>query len=307
MLRDIAKNIAIKIPHIGRVFEQRDQALLEINFLKKAIFKQHEESTSKIEFLNRAISGWHEKNILYESRNKLEVQLIAAQGKLDEINLKTEHSKRVYSHWGEDSILEYLLSPTIIGRYLDIGCFHPALFSNTKKLHERGWSGVNVDPNPFMIDQFNLARPKDVNINMAVGKEKGQIEYFKFNDWGSSNTASPEFAKIIAQNNNLSVPVSMPVELTTLEHLMAENFPSSPPDFLNIDVEELDLDVLKSSDWGRHRPTIIAIEDINFSIDMPQNSEIYKFLKNCDYTMFSRCFYTNFFAENKFARKQGFT
>src|SRR5256885_155804 len=54
-----------------------------------------------------------------------------------------------YAHWGEDLVVSFLLDNKRDGFYVDVGCYHPTLFSNTKLLFDAGWRGINIDPNPF--------------------------------------------------------------------------------------------------------------------------------------------------------------
>lgn len=79
--------------------------------------------------------------------------------------------------------------------YIDIGCYHPDLFSNTKKLYDKGWGGVNIDANIETINLFNKNRPNDLNLNLAVAETQGEKEYFQFLEideagGGSGNTLS---------------------------------------------------------------------------------------------------------------------
>ncbi|WP_251882129.1 FkbM family methyltransferase [Achromobacter sp. Marseille-Q4954] len=211
-----------------------------------------------------------------------------------------EHSKTVFSHWGEDSIEQFIFQDLSTGRYLDIGCYHPALYSNTMALYQRGWTGVNVDPNPFMIEQCGKYRPKDTSINKAVGAEKGHMEYYNFHDWASSNTANKDFAKAVAAVSEIEVPAPTLVEVLTLADIINEYFHGKAPDFLNIDVEELDIEVLDSGDWESHRPSVVAVEDISFVADRPADSTIHRFMRERDYILFSRCIFTSLYIERTF-------
>ena len=84
---------------------------------------------------------------------------------------------------------------------MDIGCYHPSLFSNTKKLYDRGWQGVNIDPNIIdTIKLFDADRPRDTNINVAVAENMGEQKYFKFLEidsagGGSGNSLDPEYVQ----------------------------------------------------------------------------------------------------------------
>ena len=51
-----------------------------------------------------------------------------------------------------------------IGKYVDIGCYHPIKYSNTALLYKKGWTGINIDLNKTSIDLFNFTRLRDKNI-----------------------------------------------------------------------------------------------------------------------------------------------
>ena len=57
------------------------------------------------------------------------------------------------------------------GMYVDIGAHHPSRFSVTRHLYQLGWTGVNVDANQELIDEFKKVRTRDKNICAAVGSE----------------------------------------------------------------------------------------------------------------------------------------
>ncbi len=229
---------------------------------------------------------------LVSLREKLAAPALIAQ--------QSAYAKTCFAHWGEDMVLSHVFNDIPNGRYLDIGCFHPEAASNTQLLHRKGWSGVNVDPNKFMIDEFKLQRPNDVNLNVAVGKEHGTLEYYFFNDWASSNTCSPEFAAAISKGQNIPVDSQRLVEIVPLLEIMETYFRTAPPDFMNVDVEDLDADVIASNDWKRFRPKVIAVEEISFSSRDPGKSTIFNVLDENGYLFFSRTIFTNFFIERGF-------
>ena len=122
-------------------------------------------------------------NILYKI--KLYLQLLRYRG------LK-ERSQ--YSRWGEDSFLVDYFKNTSNGRYIDIGAFHPFRGSNTYLLYKKGWSGINIDLNKTSIDLFKLARPNDVNLNLAISDANKKIKVYQTKDLGKMNTIDSKFA-----------------------------------------------------------------------------------------------------------------
>ena len=85
--------------------------------------------------------------------------------------------KKQYSKNGEDNFLLKFFKKRITGTYIDIGAFHPYRFSNTYLLYTKGWNGLNIDINKKSIDLFNIARPNDINLNVAIG-EVNKKKYF---------------------------------------------------------------------------------------------------------------------------------
>ena len=212
----------------------------------------------------------------------------------------TDHARRCFAAWGEDLVLAYVFQSTEMGRYLDVGCYHPDVSSNTRLLHDRGWTGVNIDPNPFMIEACRLARPGDVNLRLAIAGDRGKRPYFVFHEWASSNTLCEAFAKHISATQQVDITSRSEVEVVPLVEIMQRYFRDRAPDFLNIDVEDLDSEVLCSNDWNRFRPSVVAVEDFEFRVDAPLRSKIYALLTGHGYKLFSRTVYTNFFIETAF-------
>ena len=87
-----------------------------------------------------------------------------------------------YSGEGEDLIIERLVKHLSKGTYVDIGCYHPKVGSNTFKLFKKGWTGINIDPNPNTIRLFNQFRPKDINLNIGISKSNQVLTYFEFTE-----------------------------------------------------------------------------------------------------------------------------
>ena len=93
-----------------------------------------------------------------------------------------------YSQWGEDQFISDYFREKQNGVYLDIGCFHPFMYSNTCLLHRKGWQGINIDINPTSIDLFNIARPKDTNLCTTINKKKEIFNIFYDDPFSPINT-----------------------------------------------------------------------------------------------------------------------
>ena len=96
-------------------------------------------------------------------------------------------SINTFSQYGEDIILSGILIRDEInlkdgGFYLDVGAHHPVRFSNTKLFYDYGWNGINIDPNERTSEIFQKARPRDINLEMAIGEKIGEQEFFKYDE-----------------------------------------------------------------------------------------------------------------------------
>ena len=314
----ILKNIVRHTFPFSRFIRQRDEALHNVALLQR----ERDEALHNVGLLQRErdraldsvgqLQGAHDRLCVERDDAKRQLDAMGAQlaalhaeaaqlrssmANLEQVPRRALHEKPAFAHWGEDQVAAHYLKEVESGFYVDIGCYHPSLYSNTKLLFDRGWSGINVDPNPFMIQEFVKERPADANLNIAIGAKPGQATFMLFHDWASSNTISPEFADTIAKRHDIEVAKRIETPVFPLRQILDEHAKGRHIDFMNIDIESVDIEALESNDWARFRPTLIAIEDFEFNFDDPRRSKIYEFLKAQRYEMVSRCVFTSFFVE----------
>ena len=165
--------------------------------------------------------------------------------------------KKSYSQCGEDIfILEFFKDKISKGIYLDIGAFNPIKFNNTYLLHKKGWKGTNIDLNQTSIDLFNILRPNDENICAAISDKVEKVEVYIENLFSPLNTISPDRFKLF-DNDKLKGKTYF-IETKMINNLINHKF-----DFLNIDIEGLDIKVLKSINLKFYNPRLICIEILN--------------------------------------------
>jgi hypothetical protein len=98
-----------------------------------------------------------------------------------------------YGQYGEDAMIQAGFRSKNNGVYVDVGAYHPVLYSNTYALYKKGWRGIVIDPNPKMKELFASLRPRDTYVSAAIGEE-GSATYYSFND-GAYNTLDDALAK----------------------------------------------------------------------------------------------------------------
>ena len=83
-----------------------------------------------------------------------------------------------FSQYGEDLVLDAVLGCSSKGFFIDIGANDPALFNNTKRFSLRGWTGINVEPNPSVFARIVQDRPNDLNLNLGVGLSDSIMTFY---------------------------------------------------------------------------------------------------------------------------------
>lgn len=213
------------------------------------------------------------------------------------------YSLKSYSQEGEDMILNRLFGTQQVGFYVDVGAHHPKRFSNTYFFYKKGWNGINIDAMPNSMNLFNKFRPRDINIEKPVSDKKQILTYYAFNE-----PALNGFSKEISysrenQNNNYHVIFQKDLETSTLTEILDNNLPEEQQiDFLSIDVEGLDFMVLQSNDFGKYRPKVILIEILSSSLSDIENSDIVKYLRTLNYSLYAKAVNTVIFIDNDFLR-----
>lgn len=230
---------------------------------------------------------------LLKTKNRLKIDYIQVLSTFFRFFSK-RGSNISFSQNGEDSVVCALLRNVKNGVYLDVGAYHPFLYSNTYALYRKGWKGVVVDPNKMMNILYKIFRHRDTFLNLGVGSKKIPQTYFMFND-GAYNTFDEDVSVERKKMKRLSFLGSISVQVTPLSEIIKRS-ELSRLDFLNIDVEGMDMEVLLSHDWVV-RPRVIAVEDHKFSFSDPAQSAIYCFLTKKGYRLSSVTAFTLIFED----------
>ena len=197
-------------------------------------------------------------------------------------------NRKQYSQWGEDIYINSFFKNKNKGIYLDIGCFHPYMYSNTCLLNKRSWTGVNIDINPTSIDLFNIARPKDFNICTTISNVNKEFKMFYDDPFSPVNTLDENFYKNL-KKSFFKNEKFLPVKSKTFKEIIKLGKISDTIDFINIDAEGLDYEILKQIDIKGFSVKLISIETHNVDGTPTKNfNEISSFLKNLKFTIYKR-------------------
>ena len=201
--------------------------------------------------------------------------------------LKTKFKPRLaYSHWGIDLIITKLLNSKNKGIYIDVGCHHPFLNNHSYLLYKSGWEGINIDIDYNSIDMFNFFRKSDVNVQTAVTDHKGEVDLFFYHNRAAKNTISKEFGSDAKEQKKINSD--------TLNNIIENSkFKNSKIDFVSIDVEGNEMNVLNGFNLKKYKPKLILLEFIlpnkkefyEKDINEITNSEVYNFLIKNEYKL----------------------
>lgn len=161
-----------------------------------------------------------------------------------------------FSQNGEDILIDRVFHRRT-GFYIDVGACHPVAGSVTKYFSLQGWHGINIEPDDAIFPELVRDRPRDINLACVVGRTRGRALFHQLPGSGLS-TSSPEFLADFSAASRSSTR-TRELEMRSLADICAE-FVTGDIDFLKIDAEGAEGDILAGADWRRFRPRLLVIE-----------------------------------------------
>ena len=207
-----------------------------------------------------------------------------------------------YSQAGEDAILKFLFND--FGKrkisFLDIGTNYPTLGNNTFLFYSKGSRGVCVEADASLISLIKESRPHDkvISVGVSVSGET-EADFYVF-DVDGLNTFSKEEADYRSGFGNCKVIDVIKVPLININDLIKDNF-QSYPDLLSIDIEGLDLEVLKSLNYNLYPIPVICVETCQYSENhiRPKNHTIRQFMESVGYEVYADTYINTIFVNKK--------
>jgi len=163
-----------------------------------------------------------------------------------------------YAQNFEDVLLWRALGDVAAGFYIDVGASHPDTDSVTRAFYDRGWRGINVEPTAAAFLRLTAARPRDVNLQLALGKAPGVMPFYVVDgaDYGLSTLddgAASRYGELGLRS------VATTIEVDTLASICRKHA-AGEIHFLKIDVEGAEQAVLEGADFAAYRPWIVLVE-----------------------------------------------
>lgn len=165
-----------------------------------------------------------------------------------------------YAQHGDDIVIRAIFHNLGIGTpsYLDLGAHHPERISNTKLFYDTGSRGINVEANPVLYKLFLKHRPQDINLNVGVGIKSGFQDFYMIDEESGRNSFVKEVAEgFVMDYPQFSITEVKELPIFTIDQILKHRL---TPDFLTIDIEGMDYEVLQSINYCLHPFKVICVE-----------------------------------------------
>ena len=205
-----------------------------------------------------------------------------------------------YSQCGEDIMVKRILGKLGITKatYLDIGANDPVNLNNTYLFYTLGGRGVLVEPDPTICKQIGRLRNQDTLINAGIGVEQqGKASFYIFSN-NVLNTFSQTEAEYVDKQGKNNIQKVIDVPLFTINQVIDEYF-ASCPNFISIDIEGMDYEVINSLDFLQYRPEVFCIETISYTEDNTEEkiNEIFNLMQSKDYLLYGDTYINSIFVD----------
>lgn len=217
------------------------------------------------------------------------------------IKILNKDAKISYSQSGEDLIVDFILNflgihtPT----YLDIGAHHPSNISNTYRFYKKGATGICVEPDPTLFKQFVKTRPNDINLNVGVSNSGESFAKFYVMTSKTLNTFSHTEAQKCQETKNFGnqkIEKIINIPLVNINELI-KKYAKSTPNFISIDVEGLDFEIVSSLDFSIYCPEVVCIETLMYNKKglLEKNINLINFMLNKNYFIYADTYMNTIF------------
>lgn len=222
--------------------------------------------------------------------------------------LRENNKKNSYSQSGEDVIVDFVFtvlkikSPT----YLDIGAHHPYYLSNTAFFYEKKSFGVSVEPDPYLFEIIKKERPNEISLNVGVGLESGEKADFYIMNVPTLNTFSKEEAEKYVSYGSKNIKEVIKLPLLTVNQIIETYFKGKSPNFISLDVEGMDTQIIKSFDFDKYKPEVFCIETLTYTEDNSEKklNNIIEFMIDKGYLLYADTFINSIFVDkNKWSNR----
>lgn len=210
-----------------------------------------------------------------------------------------------FSQCGEDRIIQHIFELKGIFKptYMDIGANLPWHFNNTALFYHTGCRGISIEPNPMLYKKLMEERPEDTNLNIGVSSSEDTLDFHILSDPTLSTFSSKELENFLKNGFKLIDTIKIPVMKVSI--LLDKYFSGRCPDIMSIDVEGMELEILKSFDLKNNGPKVLCVETAEYSSTGKgeKRSELMYFITQQDYFLYADTNINSIYVQQSFWNK----
>lgn len=223
--------------------------------------------------------------------DKTKIKLIYWLYKIQKI-YKNKKANIHFGEFAEDVFVNRIFKNYKKGFYVDVGAYHPYKGSLTCLLYKKGWRGMNIDLSKVSIDLFKIARKNDINLNCAISKKNGRIFYYENSSINQQNS-------LFKQNKKQKRVQIKSFKFSEIQ----KKYNINKIEYLNIDTEGNELEVLESINFKKSKPILISVEDNGFNLNKKTKLQKINYLKKKNYQLINIIGVTMFFLNKQYKNK----
>lgn len=211
-----------------------------------------------------------------------------------------KHAKISYSQCGEDLVISSIFGALKINKpsYIDIGAHDASYLSNTYLFYQNGSSGLCIEPNPYLLNKFKRKRKRDICLNVGVGVSSAKEAPFYVMTSSTLSSFSKEEAERVVGYGHEKIEEVLNLPLISFKEAV-ETYLQRNPNLVSLDVEGLDLEILKSIDFSLCRPEVFCVETLSYTEDSSGEkiTPIIEFMKDNGYFVYADTWVNTIFVD----------
>lgn len=279
------------------------------SFMKQQGFLKLRDTTGTVSgdqlYLNKRRWSQHKQSSIL---GKIRKRLNAADSPLTMRTTPDEkeglrYAKKTFAQAGEDSIVDFVFHArgVDIPTYMDIGASHPWNISNTALFYVRGSRGISIEPNPVLFEEIAKERARDINLNIGIAKQAGELDFYVMSVPTLSTFVKTD-AESHVKDRVCEIEKVLKVPVKPFNQVVSEYFFDVCPDFVSLDTEGSELEILQTIDFSRYQPKIICVETISFSTTGrgQKNHDVVEFLTSNGYLLYADTYINSIFVLKSF-------
>lgn len=210
---------------------------------------------------------------------------------------RIDNSLKFYGQHGEDKYLSQFFDNAYAGVCVDVGAHDGINISNTYYFEQNGWTCLCIEPIPDSFEKCKSIRKNAINCCVS-DYDKDDVDFHivtMFNSNQSSISSLKIDERLIESHTGMIANITdIKIKVKSLNTILNEaHFPKNI-DFISIDTENTELDVLKGIDFDTYKINFLVIEN-NFNENMIEN-----YLIDKNFTKIYRLAVNDFYVNNDY-------